>query len=266
MIGGKCPLCDSPVSEGRCTVCGMPYKKDEILYHLNENSRDHYGHATEKAKKIMRGKSAVPSGKRAVGKNASKEDIRAYQEKMRQEAVQRMTATKTQVSSAKETARKKNRASYEKKQKKTGRFRIVFWLIALAVIIVPPVVNYVEEKYEEYRYQQQMEELYSNMDQYEEAYLQGWSDETSKGYRLLAGKGRTEVGEDIEPGNYDIYGTSSEDDVTLVIKNGSELAEYDITPEDFLSKVELKEGDVLYFTDYISDYDGIYMEQWLDKK
>ena len=49
MIGEKCPLCDGPVSGGRCTLCGMPYRKDEILYHLNENSRDHYKHATDKA-------------------------------------------------------------------------------------------------------------------------------------------------------------------------------------------------------------------------
>ena len=54
MIGEKCPLCDGPVSGGRCTLCGMPYRKDEILYHLNENSRDHYKHATDKARDIMR--------------------------------------------------------------------------------------------------------------------------------------------------------------------------------------------------------------------
>ena len=58
----KCPLCDGSVVNGRCTFCGMPYRKDEILYHLNESRSDHYKHATPKAKKIMteqqKGKSA----------------------------------------------------------------------------------------------------------------------------------------------------------------------------------------------------------------
>ena len=79
MIGEKCPLCDGPVSGGRCTLCGMPYRKDEILYHLNENSRDHYKHATDKARDIMR-KNAGVSGDRAVGKNASEADIRKVAE------------------------------------------------------------------------------------------------------------------------------------------------------------------------------------------
>ena len=85
MIGEKCPLCDGPVSGGRCTLCGMPYRKDEILYHLNENSRDHYKHATEKARSIMR-KNAGVSGTRAVGKNASEADIRAHQQQIRRKS------------------------------------------------------------------------------------------------------------------------------------------------------------------------------------
>ena len=30
----KCPLCDGTVVNGRCKECGMPYRNDEILYHL----------------------------------------------------------------------------------------------------------------------------------------------------------------------------------------------------------------------------------------
>ena len=50
----RCPLCDGPVVNGRCKDCGMPYRKDEILYHLNESRSDHYKHASDKARKIMR--------------------------------------------------------------------------------------------------------------------------------------------------------------------------------------------------------------------
>ena len=107
MIGEKCPLCDGPVSGGRCTLCGMPYRKDEILYHLNENSRDHYKHATEKARSIMR-KNAGVSGTRAVGKNASEADIRAHQQQIRQEAVKRMTTTKSPAADSGRKSAKKN--------------------------------------------------------------------------------------------------------------------------------------------------------------
>ena len=49
----RCPVCDSPVVGGRCRSCGMLYRSDEELYHLNENKSDHYAHASAKARKIM---------------------------------------------------------------------------------------------------------------------------------------------------------------------------------------------------------------------
>lgn len=54
----KCPLCDGTVVNGRCKECGMPYRNDEILYHLNESRSDHYRHASDKARKIMQTQSA----------------------------------------------------------------------------------------------------------------------------------------------------------------------------------------------------------------
>lgn len=158
MIGERCLLCDGPVSEGRCIVCGMPYKKDEILYHLNENSRDHYKHATEKARKIMRSKAAASgTAGRSLGKNASKEEIRAYQEKMRQEAVKRITDTKTPVSSGKDHAKKKNRkkveSAYGSGKKKTGKGKIILWIIVILLILLPSIVNFVEEKANQYFYE-----------------------------------------------------------------------------------------------------------------
>lgn len=270
MIGGKCPLCDGPVSGGRCTLCGMPYRKDEILYHLNENSRDHYKHATENVREIMRGKSGIPTGAGAVGKNASKEDIRAYQEKMRQEAVKRMTTVKNTVHTGKKTVSKKQWKkgvdASETKTKKTGKGKWIFWLILILIFIVPSIVNFVEEKYQEYVYQKEWEELYSETDAYEETYFQEWSDEQSRGYKFLAGKGSAEVGTEIEPGSYTVFGTSEENDITLVIKDGDDKSEYYITPEDFLPTVILKDGDILYFKDAVHDNDGIFLDQPVDKK
>ena len=50
----RCQICDAPVVNGRCKLCGMPYRNDELLYHLNENRSDHYRHATSKARAMMR--------------------------------------------------------------------------------------------------------------------------------------------------------------------------------------------------------------------
>ena len=44
----RCQVCDGPVVNGRCKLCGMPYRNDETLYHLNENRSDHYRHATSR--------------------------------------------------------------------------------------------------------------------------------------------------------------------------------------------------------------------------
>ena len=39
MAGEKCQVCGGRVVNGRCSLCGMPYRNDEVLYHLNEPVR-----------------------------------------------------------------------------------------------------------------------------------------------------------------------------------------------------------------------------------
>ena len=36
MAGQRCQVCGGKVVNGRCSLCGMPYRNDEVLYHLNE--------------------------------------------------------------------------------------------------------------------------------------------------------------------------------------------------------------------------------------
>ena len=50
----RCQVCDGPVVNGRCKLCGMPYRNDETLYHLNENRSTHYRHATSRAQSCAR--------------------------------------------------------------------------------------------------------------------------------------------------------------------------------------------------------------------
>ena len=62
----RCQVCDGPVVNGRCKLCGMPYRNDETLYHLNENRSDHYRHATSRARAIMR-QEEIPLGDKKAG-------------------------------------------------------------------------------------------------------------------------------------------------------------------------------------------------------
>lgn len=64
-MGKRCQVCDGPVVNGRCSLCGMPYRNDEIMYHLNENRRDHYKHASWKAR-IMMEDDEIPYGDKPV--------------------------------------------------------------------------------------------------------------------------------------------------------------------------------------------------------
>lgn len=73
----KCCICEGRIADGRCVDCGMPYRNDEELYHLNENRRDHYPHASEEAQKKLRALErprtySVPAKKGAAAKPSYK--------------------------------------------------------------------------------------------------------------------------------------------------------------------------------------------------
>ena len=101
VLSMRCPLCDGPVVNGRCKDCGMPYRKDEILYHLNESRSDHYKHASDKARKIMREqqrpqdtpKRMNGAAKSTAGRTTvSRQVIQEQQKKIRRDAMQKMSA------------------------------------------------------------------------------------------------------------------------------------------------------------------------------
>ena len=54
MAGERCQGCGGKVVNGRCSLCGMPYRNDEVLYHLNEPREVHYKHASAKVRDMMR--------------------------------------------------------------------------------------------------------------------------------------------------------------------------------------------------------------------
>ena len=75
-MGQRCQVCDGPVVNGRCKYCGMPYRNDAVMYHLNEDRSEHYRHASEKVRKAMK-ENEIPLPDRtakstAKGKNTSR--------------------------------------------------------------------------------------------------------------------------------------------------------------------------------------------------
>ena len=60
-MGKRCQVCDGPIVNGRCKYCGMPYRNDMELYHLNEDRSEHYRHASAKVKKAIHGQGIVLS-------------------------------------------------------------------------------------------------------------------------------------------------------------------------------------------------------------
>ena len=104
----KCCICDGPVVDGRCSWCGMPYRNDENRYHLNENLRDHINHMSEKERQ-------------------------AFFRKQQSLYTQPTQPTR-------QAPRPQNR---NPQQSKTNTSGIIVFVLILACIIIPLLMNYV---------------------------------------------------------------------------------------------------------------------------
>lgn len=251
----KCPLCDGSVVNGRCRDCGMPYRNDEILYHLNEDRRSHEKHATDKAREELL-KRMVPLGdmKQASGQvsgaNTRKASGKTGQRNITRTADQKVKdKQKAAAKSKKEFGRSSNSSwSPEKKSKKKKALnRIIFWGLVVLVLVGPSIDGILSfwsdnetavdssssgissegtAVYSIGNPEEQSPDSYS---------FSSWSDSDGRmEYGLNAGYGSIEVGEELPVGEYRIY--TNNDMVKLLYKNADEKK-----AEVF----ELKEGDSL---------------------
>lgn len=137
----RCQVCDGPVVNGRCKLCGMPYRNDEILYHLNENRSDHYRHATIRAREAMR-QEEIPLGDKkprqtAAGKTVSgKPSVKAATKNTGSV----YTSGKTTTTSGKYPAQK------VKKKKKNSLISFIF-LIIIILASVPDLRDALQETF-----------------------------------------------------------------------------------------------------------------------
>ena len=104
-MGKKCQVCGGPVVNGRCKYCGMPYRNDMELYHLNEDRSEHYRHSSAKVRKAM-AESEIPLPDR----------------------------NKTTKKPEKKAAVRTTQKTTQKPKKKEGRASKKFWRLILVLI------------------------------------------------------------------------------------------------------------------------------------
>lgn len=277
----KCPLCDGSVVNGRCRDCGMPYRNDEILYHLNEDRRSHEKHATDKAREELL-KRMVPLGdmKQASGQvsgaNTRKASGKTGQRNITRTADQKVKdKQKAAAKSKKEFGRSSNSSwSPEKKSKKKKALnRIIFWGLVVLVLVGPSIDGILSfwsdnetavdssssgissegtAVYSIGNPEEQSPDSYS---------FSSWSDSDGRmEYGLNAGYGSIEVGEELPVGEYRIY--TNNDMVKLLYKNADEKkAEvFELKEGDSLGML-LGKGDVLRLDGNGDSYKSVYFQE-----
>ena len=248
----RCPLCDGPVVNGRCTACGMPYKKDEILYHLNESRSDHYKHATPNARKIMAKQQKTTSGTGNSARTANQE----RQKQIRQEAMKRMTASQT-AGTGRNTVNRKSSG-----KKKGGKFLGAVILITVLASVAPGIAEVAREAYYEYKYSQsgsstQDTEEITTDDMVSGDYYYTWTDGGDTYYGIDAGFGTIEAGRDIEPGSYSLYAVGDYKLEMAFIRDG-EKELYTIDGNEGFTDLDMEDGDQLEFEGDPDDNDTLY--------
>lgn len=277
----KCPLCDGSVVNGRCRDCGMPYRNDEILYHLNEDRRSHEKHATDKAREELL-KRMVPLGdmKQASGQvsgaNTRKASGKTGQRNITRTADQKVKDKQKAAAKSKQEFGRSSNSSWspeKKSKKKKALNRIIFWGLVVLVLVGPSIDGILSfwsdnetavdssssgissegtAVYSIGNPEEQSPDSYS---------FSSWSDSDGRmEYGLNAGYGSIEVGEELPVGEYRIY--TNNDMVKLLYKNADEKkAEvFELKEGDSLEML-LGKGDVLRLDGNGDSYKSVYFQE-----
>ena len=257
----RCPLCDGPVVNGRCKDCGMPYRSDEILYHLNESRSDHYQHASEKARKIMREQQkpqGTPKKMNSAAKNVagraavSRQTMQEQQRKIRQEAMQKMSASGN-------TAR--TMTGSKGKVKKRSRF-VWVWILLILVISLAPALGDFKDMIQDAASGQSGSE-YTDTENLDTYFSAEQDDGGNMFYSLAAGNGPVTAGDEVEVGKYGIYTIDDKVIVVLTSKDGK-IECYPLKAVDNMLTVTFDEGDSIEVQSDDDPNAGIYMMEFVD--
>ena len=286
----KCPLCDGTVVNGRCKECGMPYRNDEVLYHLNESRSDHYRHASDKARRIMQAQQRAGNAAKSVGAGAkrtgsqakagtgkndtggrtiTRQTFKEQQKQIRQEAMRKMTDTGNTTATARRTVQKSwsTTGDKEKKPKKRSKLGILWVLIIILGAVAPMADDLVDVVKEAVH--SEFEDSGSDAVQTDtsvksdwDTYFYSWDDDDGyKYYAISAGFGQAEAGDDFEAGEYGIF-TSSKEVTLTVTRKSADNEKYTLKEGEDTIFLTFEEGDCIQIESANSDYDGIYLMEW----
>ena len=282
----KCPLCDGPVVNGRCRQCGMPYKNDELLYHLNEDRRTHEKHATDKAKEellkrmVPLGDTAKQTSSRTVNKNTQKKSSKMIGRSTSQTTEKKARNNQKAAARSKKEFGRSNNSSWsseKKPKKKKSLGGIIFWIIVIFMTARPFVDDFVtslraKRLYNEYiestSERSALKEVIEGADIEEDDIpdtdtygFSSWSGSDGKmEYGLSAGYGSIIVGEELPAGIYEIYTNS--DEVTLICEKADTGEEkiWNLWEGETITQ-PLKKGDVLELMQDEDSYKSVYFKE-----
>ncbi len=282
----KCPLCDGPVVNGRCRQCGMPYKNDELLYHLNEDRRTHEKHATDKAKEellkrmVPLGDTAKQTSSRTVNKNTQKKSSKTIGRSTSQTTEKKARNNQKAAARSKKEFGRSNNSSWsseKKPKKKKSLGGIIFWIIVIFMTARPFVDDFVtslraKRLYNEYlestSERSALKEVIEGADIEEDDIpdtdtygFSSWSGSDGKmEYGLSAGYGSIIVGEELPAGIYEIYTNS--DEVTLICEKADTGEEkiWNLWEGETITQ-PLKKGDVLELMQDEDSYKSVYFKE-----
>lgn len=288
----KCPLCDGAVVNGRCRDCGMPYRNDQLLYHLNEDRRTHEKHATDKAKEellkrmVPLGDAAKQASQRTANKNTQKKSSKTSGRSTSQMAEKKAWSNQKAAARNKKEFGSSNNSSWsseKKPKKKKSLGGIIFWIIVIFMIVRPFVDDFVTRLRARQFYNEYLESTsYSNSLKEDEADMaendigeadlletdtygfSSWSGSDGKmEYGLSAGYGSIEVGEELPAGIYEIYTNS--DEVTLICEKADTGEEkiWNLWEGETITQ-PLKMGDVLELMQDEDSYKSVYFKETED--
>lgn len=285
----KCPLCDGPIVNGRCRDCGMPYRNDELLYHLNEDRRTHEKHATDKAKEellkrmVPLGDAAKQASERTVNKNTQKKSSKTIGRSTSQTTEKKARNNQKAAARSKKEFGRSNNSSWsseKKPKKKKSLGGIIFWIIVIFMIARPFVDDFVtslraRRLYNEYlessSERSALKEVIEGADIEEDDIpntdtygFSSWSGSDGKmEYGLSAGYGSIIVGEELPAGIYEIYTNS--DEVTLICEKADTGEEkiWNLWEGETITQ-PLKKGDALELMQDEDSYKSVYFKETED--
>lgn len=155
----RCQICDGPIENGRCKWCGMPYRNDEVLYHLNEDRSEHYRHATPEARRALR-ESEIPLGDKAgTAKPKGRKQAAPASVHTRENSGQRTgnsggathnstyMAGRYQAGTRPYIKPKKDASNKDTNKRSSGAVAFIIMLLVFICSFLPAGIDYVKEHY-----------------------------------------------------------------------------------------------------------------------